>query len=57
VCHGVLVDQALLAHSSGAFKLEENTTLDASVSSYNPSSPEVAKPDINRYVIAPIRTV
>ena len=48
----------MLAHANGFFKVEENTTLDISVSCAKLGSSEVAaKSDINRYVVAPIRVV
>ena len=48
----------VLAHANGSFRVEENTTLDIWVScSKLESSAVAAKPDINRYVVAPIRVV
>ena len=48
----------VLAHANGSFRVEENTTLDISVSSARLESSDVAaKFDISRYVAAPIRIV
>src|SRR5664279_1733717 len=48
----------VLAHRNGLFSVEENTTLDISVSCAKlGSSDAAAKSDINRYVVAPIRAL
>jgi hypothetical protein len=48
----------VLAHANGSSRVEANTTLDASVSCVRRSSSDAAaKPDIRRYVVAPIRVV
>ena len=58
----------VLDHASGASSVEENTTFDARSSSAielasslrsssDPDAGAVAKPDIRRYVFAPIRSV
>ena len=49
----------VLAHANGSSRVEENTTLDISVSCREAVvvGPPAAKPDINRYVVAPIRVV
>jgi hypothetical protein len=48
----------VFAHANGFFSVEENTTLDISVSCAKLGSSDVAaKSDINRYVVAPIKAV
>src|SRR5256885_17006412 len=48
----------VLAHANGSLRVEENTILDIAVSCAKVSSSDVgAKPDINRYVVAPRRVV
>jgi hypothetical protein len=48
----------VFAHANGFFSVEENTTLDSSVSCAKLGSSDVAaKSDINRYVVAPIKAV
>jgi hypothetical protein len=48
---------SVLAHDSGGSSVEENTTLGIAVRSASSSGVSAAKPDINRYVVAPIRAV
>ena len=50
---------SVLAHESGSFRVEENTTLGIAVNAAIPASSgmSAANPDISRYVVAPIREV
>ena len=50
---------SVLAHDSGASKVEENTTLGIAVNAARPESSGIsaANPDISRYVVAPMRAV
>src|SRR5215213_3363999 len=58
VATGSSATNRVLAHANGSSRVVENTTLDISVSGAKLSSSDAAaKPDINRYVVDPIRTV
>jgi hypothetical protein len=48
---------SVLAHDSGEVNVEENTTLGDAVKSASSSGISSAKPDISRYVVAPMRVV